>query len=369
MICIDERLVSKYGWNAALLVERLFFLLHSTKCNHPQFVEDEHGRRWWDSSAHDKRLDALLHQFKVDGELLMSRRTLQSTLAKLSPPIEGEDAAPCLLDVVHTHASIRIAINFDGLREAVGKAAFERYVKLMPIEGEKVAPSDDDEGEDVAPPNNEDEGTASYDEPHNDAETGQGEDVAPSNDEGEEAAPLSYIEESFDESLKETQAAIAPPNSPYQGIFRMCQAFMPEFDRQAIGSMLGVIQNGQKQSLFIDARATDMFAVYYMLHPKGALWKERFPEDAGEFIAAFRNYLRWQESESHQRELQAICDQFPDWRTRLFTGDYTALQEAAKAWHDSLKPSHRKGSPFTRTDSERRRAGHKPDLEARRRLP
>ena len=182
----------------------------------------------------------------------------------------------------------------------------------------------------------------------------------------------SSLDSSDDKSstdVDEASLTIDPPKSPYQGIYRMSQAFMPDFDRERIGSMLGIIQNGQKDTLVVDAATTDLFAVYYMLHKRGALWKERFPEDEGEFIAAFRNYLRWQESDSHQRELKAICDQFPNWRTRLFVGDYTALQAEVKAWQERQTITHQRGSPFVRTDSERRRAGHKPDPERRRRLP
>lgn len=125
--------------------------------------------------------------------------------------------------------------------------------------------------------------------------------------------------------------------------------------RKLVAGAIAKIENTQtakKESLVLDVEVVEDYSIWRMLID----WKGKngFPM-IGDFEKEFRyQFLGWYSSEENRKKLALVKEFFPEWRVRLFDGDYAAFREEVQ---DALKrgqgtpPTTRGGgskSPITR---------------------
>jgi hypothetical protein len=366
----DGLLIAKYGYPIAVMFEKVWFLMHKSE-RAPDFTTvDEKGVVW----KYCTYLD-LGEQF----ETITPDGTIENVIGKERSIRRAVD------DLVTAKLFIRkrsqvgfwLAINFEALQKIVGYDS--RYGLYPPEENpasatecpdldkDKITPIAECPDLDKQPPE-----TPQSVQVRTDTLSTDGQTECPNLD-----TPYIYESDSLRDSLKEdsketdsedskttlpngngakapAQAPIfddlldaAPPKevlpatTPFAAISRITHHGLKitDEDRTAILEAIGKLQNletAQKEKLILDPDLIEDYAVWRML----LFWRGRdgFPN-----IWIFENEFRyefvlnWYNSATNRKQINWIKDKFPDWRTRLFEGDYAEFREEVQAWIAGLR--------------------------------
>jgi hypothetical protein len=332
----DRDLARAIGMNEAIVFEWLWFFLHSKRIDDPN-GRVKYGRRWARFSYETLYLQS---------DLLDSQRTLIRTVNKLEKL--------GLIIAMQSRDGKDYAIHFARLHEIVGLEHYQQYVEESNIDGlddwdltfeaipkvRQPLRQTSQNGQSQASQN----GYPQY-SPGSPNTVDTLTDLATQTNQNgqppiyEESITLSITDSSKDSTttLPNGNGAEAPaPARIFAAISRITHHGLKVTaeDRTAILATVGKLQNletAQKEKLVLDTHLIEDYALWRML----LFWrgKDGFPN-----LTIFENEFRydfalnWYDSATNRKQLDWIKRDFPDWRTRLFEGDYAAFREEVQAY-------------------------------------
>lgn len=338
---IDTELISNLGYSAAAVFAKVWFWLESIQCNH----------RRTDGVFKQEELFNLMTG-PTGARLIKTKKTFQNALYKLRD--EG------LLIIEQLQHANTYRIDFDQLTTVLSPAAFEFYEQYsysLQNEGRKncvpeTTGDDRDENftyEKIASLTELEDQLRKFCGPatqklrtchiYRKRFLEEGTTLPSSNEDGAPAPPTSV------ETLE-------PARSPLVALARVVfPGFKLTKDRRSqIFKQTGMINALEMYGgpVILDTTTCEQFSLWRMvINWRGE--KNGWP-DVSHLYDQMQEFIGWIRSETNQRKLEKIIETFPDWRTRLFIGDYMTFIADVKAMNNRPK---RDNLPSVYTDINR----------------